>query len=375
MFFFAVATKSTEELAKVKSGLDASDQSLPYEYLLWFFLGLVFLVGLSVIVTWLRKKRHGFIFRGWTSITEPNRIAAVFKRSAERQANCTLEIFDHQHTNIYRGQVYEVNPGSHIILELSRLPGQGADFEGFPAQVHLNFRPAPKENMEHYQFSSHTLAVNYHREKNWRVARVAVAWPKSIISAQRRDFLRLEPGGEHAMKVLLAPAPAPAEEGPLPSLEHLEPLAEGSVMDISVGGIQLLLPGLQVLPASGDFLVSLDLPMSGLDMELKDTRLHLLFTPLTRDVINPADETAVQAGKLTRTIVRGGFSGRYRFDADAGTWKRLPFSQESFQDLAHWVHAYQRFLLKKEKGLTPTRFERVNAYPSIPPERPAPRDD
>ena len=371
MSIFAVATKSTEELAKVKSGLDTSDQSLPYEYLLWFFLGLVFLIGLSIIVTWIRKKRHGFIFKGWTSITEPNRIAAIFKRAAERQANCTLEIFNHQHNNVYRGQVYDANPGSHVILELARLPGQDADFEGFPAQVHLNFRPAPKEDMEHYQFSSHTLAVNYHREKTWRVARVAVAWPKSIISAQRRDFLRLEPGGEHAMKVLLAPAPA--EEGPLPSLDSLEPLAEGSVMDISVGGVQLMLPGLPGLPESGDFLVSLDLPMSGLDMELKDTRLHLLFTPLTRDVINPSDEAA-PAGRISRTIVRGGFSGRYRFDADTRTWMRLPFSQESFQDIAHWLHAYQRFLLKKEKGLTSTHFDRVNAYPSIPPERPAPKD-
>ena len=372
MFTVFAATKSTEELAKVKSGLDSADSALPYEYLLWFFLGLVFLIALSLIVTWVRKRRHGIIFRGWTSITEPNRIVAVFKRAAVRQANCTLEIFDHKHTNVYRGQVYEASPGSHIILELSRLPGQDADFEGFPAQVHLNFRPAPKEDMEHYQFSSHTLAINYHREKSWRVARVAVAWPKSIISAQRRDFLRLEPGGEHAMKVMLTPAPE--DDGPLPSLEHLEPLAEGSVMDISVGGVQLLLPGVQNLPEGGELLVSLNLPMSGLDMELKDTRLHLLLTPLTKDIINPSDEVAAPAGRAPRTIVRGGFSGRYRFDADTRTWKRLDFSQESFQDIAHWVHAYQRFLLIKDKGLAPTHFERVNVYPSVPPERPAPKD-
>jgi len=374
MSIISVTTKATEELAKVKSGLDSSDSSLPYEYLLWFFLGLVFLICLSVIVTWIRKKRHGFMFRGWTSITEPNRIAAVFERAAARQANCTLEIFDHQHTTVYRGQVYEAIPGSHIILEMSRLPGQGADFEGFPAQVHLNFRPAPKETMEHYQFSSHTLAINYHKEKSWRVARVAVAWPKSIISAQRRDFLRLEPGGEHAIKAALMTAPE-EEEGSLPSLDHLTKLAEGSVMDISVGGVQILFAGVQNLPEGPDFLISFDLPMSGMDLELKNTRLHLLLCPLTKDVINPSAEAESGASGSARTILRGGFCGRYRFDADSNTWKRLAFSQESFQDLAHWVHAYQRFLLKKEKGLTSAHFERVNVYPSVPPKRPAPKDD
>lgn len=367
----AFTTKAAEELTKVQSGLDYSGRSLPHEYLLWFFLGLVFLIGLSVAGTWLRKRRHGLVFKGWTSITEARRIASVFKRAAARQANCTLEVFDHRHADAYRGMVYEADSGSGIVLELSRLPGQGVDFEGLPVQVHLNFRPAPREDMEHYQFSSHTLAINYQKEKDWRVARVAVAWPKSIISAQRRDFLRLEPGGDHAIKVSLRQAPE--DDAPQMLPDDQPPLAEGSVMDISVGGVQLLFPGLQHLPEGRDFLVSLDLPMAGLDIELKETRLHLLLTPLTRDVINPGPDEA-RSGGAARTLLRGGFSGRYRFDPAARLWRRLAFSPMSFQDLAHWVNAYQRFLLKKENGLTSVGFERVNAFPSVPPERPTPKD-
>ena len=371
MSILFIATKSTGELAKVKAGLNGGAAS--YHYLWWFLLGLLVLIAISAFIAWLRKKRQAAMFRGWTSICEPNRIVAVFKRAAERQANCSLEIFDHQHTGVYRGLVYEIKPDSHIILELSRLPGQDVDFEGFPAQVHLDFRPAPKEDMEHYQFSSHTLAVNFQKEKSWRVARVAVAWPKSIISAQRRDFLRLEPGNEHAMAVTLR---LMGESLPK-DLASLKPVAEGSVLDISIGGIQVLLPGIPPLTEHSEYLLNLELPLNGLDLELKNPRLNLALNILARDVISNAPAGGGhQPSALgpTRSVVRGSFTGRYQPDPDGG-WIFTPFTPDSFQDLAHWVHAYQRFLLKKERRLDSTPPERPNAFPAVPPVRPKAQDD
>ena len=364
------AAKSTEEFAKVKAGLQGGDR-LPYEYLWWFLAGIMVIVLISVAYGLFRKKRHSSIFRGWASITEPNRVAAVFKRAAARQANCTLEIFDHQHTNVYRGQVFEAKPGINIILELSRLPGIEADFEGFPAQVHLNFRPAAKEAMEHYQFSSHTLAVNYQMEKNWRVARVAVAWPKSIISAQRRDFLRVEPVGDHLMPVTVKTVGDEALTG---EFDRLPALAEGTVLDISVGGAQLLIPGISDINESRSYLLLIDLPVGELELDQKDNRLYLVFSPLARDVIGQSADPAIGLS-TTRTVIRGGFSGRYRRERDGDGWEMIDFSPEAFEDLSHWVHAYQRYLLKKEKDLMPSPVERVNIYPSIPPVRPTPKDD
>ena len=369
MPIFFAAAKSTEEFAKVKAGLNSG--AMPYEYLWWLVAGIMALILVSVLVGFMRKKSRGAIFRGWASITEPNRIAAVFKRAAARQANCTLEIFDHQHTNVYRGQVFEAKPGLHVVLELSRLPGMDVDFEGFPAQVHLNFRPAAKEAMEHYQFSSHTLAINYQSEKNWRVARVAVAWPKSIISAQRRDFLRVEPVGEHRMKAIVKALP---DDAATVNPERLPAIAEGSILDISVGGTQILIPGISEVHEGRLYLLQINLPTADLALEPKDTKLNLIFSPLARDIIGQTTEPAIGAG-VTRTVVRGGFIARLRPDREGEGWVRVEFSPDSFEDLSHWVHAYQRYLLKKEKDLMPSPVERVNIYPAIPPARPVQKDD
>ncbi len=358
------ATRSTEEFAKVKAGLQGSEP-LPYDYLGWFLLGVLVVVLASIAVSVVRRRRIGAMFRGWTSIGDPSRIAAILKRSVARQANCTLEIFDHQHTSVYRGQVFEARPGLHLILELSRLPGPDVDFEGFPCQMHLIFRPSPKEAMEHYQFSSHTLALHFEREKSWRVARVAVAWPKNLISAQRRDFLRLEPLGEHAMVAALAPAPAEPPE----NLDEWPALAEGAIMDLSIGGVQMVFAGALEPLEAPNYLLTVDLPLAGLEVEIKHTRLHLFFQPLSRDLIGPAAGVpASPADHNVRTIVRGSFTGRYWLHPDSGHWVYQPFGPETFQDLAHWIHAYQRFLLKKEKGLTAAPEDRVNIYPSTPPK-------
>jgi|GEM_PF-4261582 hypothetical protein len=365
MSVFLAGTRSTEEFAKVKAGLGGGG-SLPSEYLWYFLFGLAFIILVSVVVSAIRRRRLGTPFRGWISISDPARIAAVFKRAADRQASCTLEIFDHHHSSVYRGHVFEARPDSHLLLELSRLPVLEADFDGFPAQVHLNFRPAPKEEMEHYQFSSHTQAINYQREKTWRVARVAIAWPKCVISAQRRDFLRLEPLGRHAMRAVIRRLPDDFKG----LADELELIAEGEVLDLSVGGLQLLCDGAAEVMEHQKYLVILDLPMDDLDLELKSPRLYLLFQPLSRDIINRNNET-----RPVQTVIRGNFTGRYRRQPDTGLWYTTDFSPESFQDLAHWINAYQRFLLKKERGLMSTPEVRVNIYPSRPPERPASNKD
>lgn len=369
MLALAVVTKSTEEFAKVKSGLD-STEAVPHEYLWWLFLSLAVLVALSVVITWLRKKRRGSLVAGWTTITEPHRLAAILKRAVDRQADCTLEIFDHQHADIYRGQIFEAAPDQSLILELAQLPERDVDFEGFPAQVHLNLRPAPKQPMEHYQFSSHTLGIDFQREKSWRVARVAVAWPKSLISAQRRDFLRVEPAGEYALTVALRLAP----ETPPPDPDETRPLAEASVLDLSISGIQLVIHGASDLPDNQTLLLTLDLPVDGLEAELKNTRLHLLLSPLYRELITLPGESS-PAGPRARTVIRGNFVGRYRFNPETKVWHQVEFNLENFQDLTHWIHAYQRFRLKKEKGLMPVPVDRINIYPALPPERPPLKDD
>ena len=363
MLFFLASTGAVEKFAKVKAGLD-TPESLPNEYIWWFLGGFFLIVCLLVVIALARKKRHQNIFKGWIMINEPGRITALLKRAAARQADCSLEIFDQQHTEIYKSTVFELKTHIHLLLELSRLPGQGLDFDGFPAQICLNFRPGPKEPMEHYQFSSHTLFLNMDKEKEWRVARVAVAWPKNIISAQRRDFLRVEPLGSHAMSANIYATPERVENMP----DGLKAVAAGKVLDISVGGIQIILPGISSLKEEQKYVVMITLPLSGMDLDFKSVRLYLELNLLSSDVITPLAGDSKNAPP--HTIIRGGFTARYRLQEKNNTWERVHFNSNNFQDIASWIHAYQRYLLKKEKNLEPTPLDRVNLYPSIPPERP-----
>jgi hypothetical protein len=362
----AAAAKSTEEFAKVKAGLDQTG-NVPLEYLGWLVLGLALLIGLSLLVTWLRRRvsQTG----GWTTITEPHRLAAVLRRAADRRAECTLEIFGARYADLYRGRVFEGDPKTGLVLDLTQAP-QG-EVLGLPAQACLVFRPARGQALEQYRFSSRALALDFSGEKSRRAARVTVAWPKSLVSAQRRDFLRVEPAGEYALGAALRPAP---ETPPADPETFAPPEAEASVLDISVSGIQLLIPGRPDLPEHPRLLVTLDLPVAGLDVELKNTRLHLLLSPIYRDLVTLPGEIAAPAGR-TRTVIRGTFVGRYQFSPEAGGWREVGFNQEAFQDLAHWIYAYQRFELKKASGLTPAPPPRFNLYPAVPPERPKGEDE
>jgi hypothetical protein len=367
MRLIAAAVKSAEEFAKVKAGLDQTG-SVPLEYLGWLVLGLALLIGLSLLVTRLRR-RGGSLTGTWTTITEPHRLAAVLQRAADRRAECTLEIFGARYADLYRGRVFEADPETGLVLDLTQAP-QG-EIRDLPAQAGLAFRPALGRPREQFRFSSRVLTLDFSGEKSRRAARVTVAWPKSLITAQRRDFLRVEPAGEYALNAALRLAP----EAPPADPEALAPPeAEASVLDISVGGIQLLIPGRSALPEHPLLLVTLDLPVTGLDVELKNTRLYLLLSPLYRDLVTLPGEIAAPAGR-TRTVIRGNFVGRYSFSPETGAWRQVGFNQEAFQDLAHWIYAYQRFELKKASGLTPAPPPRFNLYPALPPERPEPRED
>ncbi|UQZ88524.1 hypothetical protein C4J81_04610 [Deltaproteobacteria bacterium Smac51] len=370
------ATLASQELAKVQNSLNSSSQ-LPLGPLVWFVAGLAVLVTILLFFNWRRKKKQQNMFQGWVAITDQDRIAAILKRAVLRQARYTLEVFEKNHADIYRGLVHDSREDSHLVLELAAVPKPGANFEGAPVQVHLNFRPSLMEPMEHYQFSTHSLALNYKKESKGRVARVAVAWPKSIISAQRRDFIRLELVGAHSMSVELFNCDGETVK----DMDSLMPAATGSVLDISLGGIQLLVPGFLDLPPEKPFLMKIELPMKELDLTLPEAEFYFMVQPLVMDVIGLTPPGGDQPVGLlrgpdrpsdknqARTIVRGRFIGRYKYDRHDAAWNQIPFKVAAFQDLAHWINAYQRFLLKKEKGLMPMPEERVNMYPAIPPDR------
>ncbi len=89
----------------------------------------------------------------------------------------------------------------------------------------------------------------------------------------------------------------------------------------------------------------------------------------------PGGGSKAATEKVTRTVIRGNFTGRYKLDPENGEWVFSQFSPESFQDLSHWIHAYQRFMLKKDNRTAAVPPERINLYPPKPPVRTTDEDE
>ncbi|MGL4208491.1 MAG: hypothetical protein ACRCTY_03795 [Candidatus Adiutrix sp.] len=367
---FQATNRAAEEFAKFKAGI-AGTAPLPMEYV-WWFLALIILIALFALTyTWVRSKNKRNILSGWFSITETDEISTIFNLALSRQGSFTIEIFDAQHPSTYKGHIWAINENQDLTLELSSPPNFSLNFDNFPAQVHLNFRQSLKSPMEHYQFSTRTIKIEYSKQGTFRVAHLSVSWPKNLISAQRRDFLRLEPIGQHALNCAFFPVPTE----PVARMDNLEELATGAILDISIGGAQIAFGGIKKLNETQRFLGVIELPTTDLGLKLPQNTFYLLMQMMTQEVVGSALDSgqtlsANSDHSAIKTIVRTKFLGRYDFSEKTNFWHYTAFTATAFQDLSHWMHAYQRFQLKKERGLLPTPHERVNLYPPIAPKRP-----
>ncbi len=350
-------------------------------YFVWFAIVIGFIVVVGGLYSWWRKKQRLLKFQSWTSIENPTRRADILKMAHARNASCSVEIIAPEYERIYNGYIFDIKVGQELILEMTHLPkGRPEDLEGLLVQVHIYFRPSPKAQMDRYQFSSNIKNLFYQKEKSWRVGRLLLAWPRRLVSAQRRDFLRLEPGGNHAITALWHDWRGPGRGGRPSSLRPV--IAKGSVIDISGGGLQLIFPMALELEEQTKALITIELPMTDLDISLKETKMHLVLSILHWDLISNNETLASDGGEEAsslvvgaepgevKTIIRAGFVGRLRPgttpDAPA---EELALNPDAFQDITHWVNAYQRFLLKKESGMAAAPPVRTNRYPSQPPDK------
>ena len=359
----------TEKFTKFQAGIE-NKATLPYDFLLWIILGLVIFIALGFAWVLVRHRRNKNTFIGLESITDTKRIDIILQRAVARQATCKLEIFDHRHRNIYHGKIVQAFTAYHLLMKLSQLPPANSDFDSFPAQLHLYFRPSLKEGMEHYQLSSHTLSliVDSNAEQE---AKVAVAWPKSIISSQHRIFMRVEPKRDLPLiiKVLAAPSAASPPRDP----ESLPSLALGSVVDLSVGGVQFMIKGKHQLPENQNLLLSIELSSSNshMDKDSQPSRLNLILEPLSTDFISSTDPAGppTASSQQDYTVVRGKFCGRYNFLPYAQRWEQVDFNLKNFKDLAQWIQSYQRFILQNTSPTNAIGMSKANSA-SPPPTNP-----
>jgi hypothetical protein len=360
------AANSTEKLGELQAGLTAPTTISPanMEYIL-IVAGAVALVVLAGALLHWRRKR-GRVNKGWSSITNGQVIWEILSKAVSRQAHFSLDVYESTRTNNLKGTLAGLDEEGRLILSLAESPPADADFATLPGLIHINYKPAVKEPTEHYQFATKIVVTRFVKNKDWREAQILIPIPKVVTSAQRRNFLRLEPSGQFLIDCSLHDVP----EGSIPDLNSLETVCRGEIMDISIGGAQIKLEGSVALRETQRFVGVMNLPTQDLNVELSEATLVVLVQLLSQEyVAHPAGQGLPQGGN---NILRVRFLGRYLKDKIQKIWTYHGVTQTSLEDLSYWMQAYQRYLIKKKLYLLPPPENRrpPNMFPSVPPKRP-----
>ncbi|MDR3155452.1 MAG: PilZ domain-containing protein [Deltaproteobacteria bacterium] len=330
-------------------------------------LGILIIGGAVALIRRLKRRRSGG--SGWSSITNPNHIWDILSRAVSRQASAILELYQTDHTLTYKGTIASLE-GDLLAVSLLETPSADMDFKDLPGVVHLNFRPGPKESMEHYRFTSRVQDSRYGRLKTGiRETQLLVPLPKVLTSAQRRSYLRLEPSAPFSLECRLHEVPKDS----LPGLASLEFLANGPVLDISIGGCQIRVDGPSAIRENQRFVGVMELPDGDPSSEITGATLVTLMQLLSQDRVDGAEGSGQGQGNVLRLR----FLGRYLQDPIQKNWIYRGITSDSLDDLARWLQAYQRYVIKKKRNLMSADspgFRPRNMFPSTPPKRPPLRD-
>jgi hypothetical protein len=365
------AANSSDNLAQVQAGF-AQTPSVSFSdiKIILIIFGILIVLGAVVALIGWRRKIARQKKMGWSSIANPQHIWEILNKAVYRQANVSLELYHQNHNVTYKGVLNALEKDSYLVLAISDSPSADMDFKDVPGILHLTFRPSVKEPLEHYQFTTHVEDSRYVKVRpDWREFQLIIPIPKVLTSAQRRSFLRLEPTAPFEVSCTLYQVP----DDVFPDLSALEEISSGQILDISIGGAQLTLPSASTLKETQRFVGIIKLPTENLDVEITNPTLVLLIQLLSQDFYQKADSLESEAHKVLRLR----FLGRYLQESLNKTWVYRGLSQISLDDLAYWLQAYQRYLIKKKHNLLPMDggLRPPNMFPSQPPKRPPMKEE
>ncbi|MDR1313498.1 MAG: hypothetical protein LBQ12_07325 [Deltaproteobacteria bacterium] len=367
----AAAAPAADNLAQVQAGFSGPREIDFGEVRLVVGILLAILVLAAAATLVLRFWKGRARKSGWSSITNQSHIWDIVSRAVSRQAGVTMELYQPDRSLNYKGSIDTVDDDGLLVITLAETPSLEMDFKDVPGVLHLNFRPGPKEPMEHYQFATRIHDSRYVRLKTgMREAQLLVPLPKVLTSAQRRSFLRLDPKPPYGLECRLHEVP----EDVFPGLNNLEHVADGQVQDISIGGCQLKLDPASPIRETQRFVGVMELPAEDLGVDLKKPVLVILMQILNKDRV----EGLAGTGQKRASLLRLRFLGRYLQDPLQKNWIYRGITPDSLDDLAHWLQAYQRYLIKKRRHLLPADVAKLrppNMFPSTPPKRPPLKDD
>ena len=369
-------------LNDVKQGFSGTGVTIPWETILamiWLLAAIVVL--LLIMYRWLRPSLYKLARSGDNIVSDPARIEEIIRKSIDMRSIYDIEIYDDEYREIYKGQILGINSEKQIEVELSSFIDPTLEFRNKEARV--VFRMSRLGSQEFYQFDTYSLYVGLTSSYGRKEKAIRLAMPLNMEVSQKRRYVRVNPEGKFGFKVILMGVEAVPEPIPLGAFKRLH---KAEISDISVGGLQaIIMARLSELKVKrGDEVFAhfnlptyeLDLPDLTREFFIKCRIISIQRQSAGRRVMSrEADERTVGPN-----LVRLEFVGRGDVNRERKTVSVRSVAPSVFQDLSHWIQAYQRRRIQEARGTLPQpdrvknlyprkRFDVAEKYPRIPPKR------
>jgi len=368
--FLTQAGVDREALETVKRAFRPRLEGLSTDELWLALLVLLCIVLLALILRAVfRPKRHSFAKSEIDQVEEPKLIRELIQKSVDLRSIYDIEVFDRAYREIYKGSVLGINRDGLIEVEVSNFTDPALDFRD--KEVRVAFRMSRLGQEEYFQFDTVSKFIGLTEVGGRREKAVRLVLPRIMVRSQKRRFLRVQPRGKLAFKVDFLAGPASA--APLPAAAF-RLLHQADISDISIGGLQAVVTcrgrELRVRPQQ-ELYARFRLPTAGLDVaDLPDfflARAKVLEIHRKsrgrRIMSREAD-----ANMVGPHLIRVTFTARGRYNAEDKTISFRPTTPVIFDDLARWIHAYQRYVIQEEKDTKRKPLPAKNMYSREPLE-------
>jgi len=341
-------------LSRIQRGFGASGFT-------WGMEEVAYLIGIIVVATLIfyliktlfRLDKYTLANLNMDRIENPRRIRRIVLRSIDLRAIYDIEVYDQAYQEIYKCMPIAINNDNELEVEISSYLDPNLDFKD--KNVRVAFRMSRRGKQEFYGFETTSLYLDYTVVRGLREKSIRLLIPSVVNRGQKRGFVRIEPVGAFSMNINII---RPTKDGPEVPLKSFKLVAEATVNDISIGGLNAKIiknNKKQDFRKNDLIYLHFKLPINDLPLENIPTNFFIKARIIDFEQISSTDNLLklffVERGRLNRQTRSIAFR--------KATWM-------SFDDLSFWIQAYQRHQLQEERGIKPRPDNVRNIYSAEP---------
>lgn len=294
----------------------------------------ILLYGLHRIILFRRSKVNQ---ENWDIIVEPKKIKDLVDLSLVLRARYEIEVLASGYEEIYHCYPLGLNEDGEIELGLPEHKDAALDFVDKPIQG--SFRLSQKDVQEAYNFQTRSKFFGSTKITGSLEKSIRMVIPEMLTRGERRRYVRIEPINEYSFEVDILRSVKTGNPVPLNSFKRIQKL---HVRDISLGGMKIYEEkGGANWPVKKDeeIFLHFKLPVGNLNLNGNHNKFFVKAKIIEIDKL-----------KNGLKIVRVMFEARARLNAKDRMLHFQATNRLTFQDLASWIHAYQRYFIQMRRG-------------------------